>query len=244
MSLVKDTVRLLPSVYKISADEHFYFGSTRGSLARRIEQHKYLATRKPEWRVYRLINTVGWDKVSIEEVQSFPANVSEEELRSAENALIVQFLGDDKLLNSKRARIPEEERPQLQREASSRWSHAHRSEATAAHRDYVEAHREEVAAYNKAYQERNKDHRRELAQKRAASITDERREHIKQQAAVHREGNREKLRLYAAVMLTCECGYVIRRSNLSTHRKKPEHATVMAALQQAVPVIAEPVVCA
>lgn len=72
-------------VYKISnsVDNEIYIGSTALNLQLRLYFHKQCAKKFPMRRVYNHFNNIGWDKISIECLESFECN-SKLELRKKE----------------------------------------------------------------------------------------------------------------------------------------------------------------
>jgi predicted GIY-YIG superfamily endonuclease len=54
------------SIYKITCeDDHFYIGSTKNPIEVRLYHHK-LSSRTKNTKFYNHVNSIGWDKVKIE----------------------------------------------------------------------------------------------------------------------------------------------------------------------------------
>ena len=76
-------------IYKLvnSVDNEIYIGSTCDSLSKRKYQHKAMAVKRPNIRVYQHLNTIGWENVRIiliESVQAF----NKDQLRAREQHYI------------------------------------------------------------------------------------------------------------------------------------------------------------
>ena len=92
-------------VYKLidTVNGHYYFGSTCQSLAKRLYLHKQLAKRKPETKVYKYFNSVGWDNVKIILVDDQTPFENKDQLNRAENEHIEANFDNPKCLNSNKA---------------------------------------------------------------------------------------------------------------------------------------------
>ena len=96
----------------ICHDGHFYYGSTiQQYLSRRIARHRENSqiARRQQTRVYRYINTIGWNNVKIELVEEFDYTTKEDMLQR-ENTYIVKSLNDPLCLNNNRAIVTAEEK--------------------------------------------------------------------------------------------------------------------------------------
>jgi hypothetical protein len=60
-------------IYKLvnSVDDRIYIGSTATELSKRLYQHKSMAHKYPERKVYKELNTIGWENVRIIEIEAF-----------------------------------------------------------------------------------------------------------------------------------------------------------------------------
>ena len=67
-------------IYKLvnSVDDKIYIGSTCSTLAKRKSAHKGTCKREIGRRVYAHLSTIGWDKIDIVLIESFPCNSKEE----------------------------------------------------------------------------------------------------------------------------------------------------------------------
>ena len=96
-------------IYKLQCEDgHYYFGSTKNELRIRLYDHKCDAKKHPDWRSYRHICSLGWDKVKIILVESYPC-ANRDELREREDYYIRQHRDDPLCLNQTRAYRTEED---------------------------------------------------------------------------------------------------------------------------------------
>lgn len=67
-------------IYKLvnDVDEQIYIGSTCNNLAKRLSEHRKLAKKKPDRRVYAHLNAIGWDSVRIVLVESVTAETKDQ----------------------------------------------------------------------------------------------------------------------------------------------------------------------
>ena len=70
-------------VYKLvnDVDDKVYVGSTCTPLAKRKAQHKSLAKKHKDRHVYKHMNAIGWENVSIILIESYPCENREQLLR-------------------------------------------------------------------------------------------------------------------------------------------------------------------
>jgi hypothetical protein len=99
-------------------------------------------------------------------------------------------------LNTNRAYITKEQEREQIKERNDRNKDKHK--------EYREQHKEKITEYQKEYREQNGD--------KLSEYTKE-----------YREQNKDKLLEQKKELLTCECGCMIRRSDISRHRKSQKH---------------------
>ena len=96
-------------IYKLECEDgHYYYGATIQSIHKRLITHKQ-ASKKHPYRVYKHINTIGWDKVKILLVENYPCE-SKKELNKRESQLIYEARKDKKCLNSILSYVSQEQR--------------------------------------------------------------------------------------------------------------------------------------
>ena len=50
----------------------------------------------------------------------------------------------------------------------------------------------------------------------------------------YRSENKEKIEAKAAVKITCECGCIVRKGNISTHKRSQKHINLMSQIEQSL----------
>jgi len=97
-----DQVYKSSKIYKIiGIDGYYYIGSTTSELRFRLNNHKQLAKKYPERYEYKHMNTIGWDKYTIELIEDYECS-SKKELNSRTKHLIKQSKHDKYCLNHKK----------------------------------------------------------------------------------------------------------------------------------------------
>ena len=94
-------------VYKLtSPDGYYYFGSTTLSLGHRLSLHKTKANLRPDMKIYKKLNAIGWDDVKISTIKEDDIS----KIKSIEDEYINGSLSDAMCLNQRRSYISREER--------------------------------------------------------------------------------------------------------------------------------------
>ena len=66
-------------IYKLVCDDgYFYIGSTKTELKKRLYNHKKTSEKQTERKVYKHINSIGWDKVKIVLIEEYLCSTKEE----------------------------------------------------------------------------------------------------------------------------------------------------------------------
>ena len=125
-------------VYRLDCPNgQYYIGSTKGTVQKRLGQHKYASRQHPEWKVYKHIQeNEGWSTITIRVLLEC------DNYKQVEDEMIQNSLADPLCLNSIRAFLTEEE---------AREANIQRCKA------YYETNRETVRTQKKAYNETNRE---------------------------------------------------------------------------------------
>lgn len=138
-------------IYKLQCDDgHYYYGSTRSELSRRLYDHKH-ASLNQAYRVYEHIKTIGWERVTMILIEEFPCS-DRKELLKRENMYIMEHLSDPLCLNTICASITEDER----REKHRRLNEKYKDKLAEYHKEKRTGN-PEVAEYQRQYREKNKE---------------------------------------------------------------------------------------
>ena len=170
-------------IYKlVCTDGHYYIGSTITALNYRLNNHKQSSKKELERPVYKYINTLGWDKVTIEILEKYSCN-SREELLKKEDEYIQQGKGDKLCLNFHRAHVtPEETAKQIKE-----YYKKNKDKIIEHHKKYVAENKEKVVAYHKKYRKDNAEAITEYNKKYVAEHVEE----VKEARKTHYEENKE-----------------------------------------------------
>ena len=105
-----------------------------------------------------------------------------------------------------------------------------RDKLLAQNKEYYEQNRDKISKQNKEYHEQNKDkiskqHRqyREQNKDKISTQRKEYREQNKDKIKEHYEQNKDKVLAQKKIKVTCECGSVVRKSDVATHCKTKKH---------------------
>jgi hypothetical protein len=173
-------------IYKLSCEDgHYYYGSTITALRTRLHGHK-LASKTQPYRVYNYINTIGWDKVTIELVENYPC-ADRKELNKKESEYIYISRSDPFCLNTilscatkeqkyekrkeyvkEHPRIITEARKEYQKNYTKEWREAHKDELKIKKHEDYQKNKEDRDQKNRERYYQNKDEiLRKLREKRS-----------------------------------------------------------------------------
>ena len=124
-------------IYKLQDQIHgyFYIGSTCDLLSKRFTKHKSYAKAKPDTKIYKCFNEIGWENVKIVLIEEHYLENKEQLLREEDRA-IQMYIHDPFCLNSNRA-----------------WTGL---SAQDYHKAYRQEHEQEITLYKKQHYENNK----------------------------------------------------------------------------------------
>ena len=170
-------------------DGHYYYGSTVQRLCERLSTHKKLS-KTDKTVLYNHINTIGWDNVSMELVEDYPCETTQQ-LRAKEDEYITQSKDDPLCLNVKRAYVSKDERKEKVKE----YYEENKDEILAYSVQYREEHREEILEKKLIYREQNRtllcEKQKEYAQQHPEIVHEARKKyyenHKEEQAEYYKE---------------------------------------------------------
>ncbi len=179
-------------IYSMTGDDgHYYIGSTTQTLASRFHQHKEIS-KTHDTRVYEYCKRVGWKNITMELLEDYPCD-SSEELHEREEYHLAPVRENPLCLNINRAHLTAEVRKMAVKE-------------------YYEENKEQITAYQAWYSEENADQikvrrdaykasrRKELAEKQRAYAkehTEELSIKKKEYNASHKEEQKAYFKKYA-----------------------------------------------
>ena len=96
-------------IYKLQCDDgHFYIGSTKNELRKRLQDHKG-DSKRHDSKVYQHINAIGWERVRIVLIEEFSCE-TRDELRRKEDEHIQLHENNPLCLNNNRTSFNTERR--------------------------------------------------------------------------------------------------------------------------------------
>ena len=222
-------------IYKLidNINNYFYIGSTCLSLSKRLYGHKQKSKLNPNQKIYKYINTIGWDNIKIVLIKELNLNNKEQLLR-AENEIIEKHLNDPLCLNSCKPFVSLEEQKENQRKYFQENKDVYHKNAKenyydnyeyylTKHKDYYhnnidyynnyrKINKDKIAEQKRQYINQNKDYFSDLKHK----YYEEHKEEIKAKNKAYRDTN-------SNITYVCCCGSNIKITNKSKHDKTQKH---------------------
>ena len=189
-------------VYKLvhlGEPQYYYWGSTCNSLSHRFSQHKKVAVKEIERKVYKVFNELGWDNIDIILEKEFQLE-NKEQLHKEEYSYIKASISDPLCLNSRLTGtgLSKQEFDKL----------------------YSQEHSEQIKERTKQYYEVNKEHIKENVSKWIQENPDKRKNISNHYYKNHHEEINVKVK--------CECGVEFIRSHIRRHERSKKHITYIA----------------
>jgi predicted GIY-YIG superfamily endonuclease len=200
-------------IYSMTGDDgHYYIGSTTQTLASRFHQHKEYS-KTHDTHVYEYCKRVGWKNITMELLEDYPCD-SSEELHEREEYHLAPVRENPLCLNVNRAFLTPEVRKMAVKE-------------------YYEENKEQIMAYQAWYSEENADQikvrrdaykasrRKELAEKQRA-YAKEHKEELSIKQKEYRDSHKEELKEYFKTYAENNKEAVAARKSAWAQRKKEE----------------------
>ena len=94
---------------------------------------------------------------------------------------------------------------------------------TRTHKERYEVNKDKMKEYAKQYNEVNKDKKKEYMKEYSETHKNKKKEYMKQYMKEYREAHKEKIKQKKSEKITCECGVLVSKYNLSKHRTSKRH---------------------
>lgn len=150
-------------IYKLLCEDgNYYLGSTIRTLTTRLSSHKCASKKTETNNAYNHIKTIGWEKVVIELVESFPCE-TREQLLHREAWHITQSREDDRCLNTRNP-LTDNDTPEAKerhKEKCKDYYQQNRAEILHRRSEYHAKNREQRTTYNKTYVAKQSEHLKE-----------------------------------------------------------------------------------
>ena len=190
-----------------SISDDIYIGSTTQSLSKRMQKHRSSMTseRDGNMLIYQKMREIGKEHFYIELYEEYPCE-NIEQLRKREGEIIREL----KPTLNKRI----EDRTLLE------WKQDNKQKMQEYHRQYQIDHNEERKEYCRNWWDENKD-----------DINEKRREDYQRNKEYHKQ-KREETSESRKIKVECPCGSVIRKVDISTHKKSMKHQNYEQSLKE------------
>ena len=206
-------------IYSLSNPDLVYVGSTTQPLSKRLADHRgqYKRYQKGKgcYTSYKIFE--GCDDYRIELIEFCPCN-SKMELHRTEGKYIREMDCVNKVVAGR---------------TGKEYRQANRDKIKQYQRVYQQANRDKIKQSNKEYRQTNRDkikqYRQDNKQRRKQYYQDnkQRWKQYYQDNRQYYQVNKDKLKARMNIKITCECGSIVSRRNISTHRKSKKHQRLM-----------------
>ena len=219
------------AIYKIVCRDtqikECYVGSTT-DLTRRRYFHKSTSEnsndRRYKFFLYQFIRrNGGWENFDLVKIEDFPCN-NKEDLHKRERYWI-------ETLNSSLNRA-------IPTRTKKEYDKHYEKEIKERRKAYYEENKKSINERVAKYREKNKEHikarQKEYREKHAEEKSEKEKERYQQNKEAIRKRhkqNYESKKAYYSEKIECECGFMVRRTNISSHRKTGKHQKYMSLKQ-------------
>jgi len=190
-------------IYKITnnINSEVYVGSTCDILRKRFNNHASYSKQDDKLNrpLYKMMNELGPDIFRIDLIENYSCN-DKQELRQREGYWIRQIGTLNKVIAGRTKQEYNEENKDKIKETVKK---------------YHVVNKEKLKQYDKKYYEDNKEKLKEYRQ--------ENKERFKETSKKYYEENIEKIKERKCIIISCECGACISKSNISIHKKSKKH---------------------
>jgi len=190
-------------------DSLLYVGSTIQPLHKRWGEHK-IKHNNTKCKSYTMLiyqkmrETNDINNWYIELYENFPCNSKKELARKEGEIIRLLKTNLNKVVAGRTQKEYREEHEEEIKEYKKEYREINKEKIAKLKKEYREINKEKIKEYKKEYHENNKE--------KIAKLNKE-----------YRENNKEKI----AEKVTCECGCIVRKDNLSNHKKTIKHQNLM-----------------
>jgi len=187
-----------------------YIGSTTQTLAQRLGKHRRalkLYNKGEKSGYITSCEILQYDDHYIELIKNFPCDCREE-LQKKEGKYIRKYKKKGRCVNRC-----------IAGRTKKQYNDDNKNIIKAKAKQYREKHKEKHNEMKKQYHKKNKEKIKEWS-KQFRTVNQEK---IKKEKAKYYEKNKTKINEQKKVKVTCECGGVVRKSDLARHRKTKKH---------------------
>jgi hypothetical protein len=215
-----------------------YVGST-ANWKERQRTHKSVCnnenSKSYNTKIYKIIReNGGWDNFKMVQLGT-REQLTKREAEQIEEEYRIELKAN---MNTIKCFRTEEQRIEQLKEYQQEYNEANRDKILEYQQEYREANRDKLLEYHQNYRVENKDKIKERQQEyreanrdkineRQQEYNEANRDKINERQQEYNEANRDKINEKALEKVKCDCGCMIRKNNLSTHKKTPKHIKIM-----------------
>ena len=233
--MILDKMRYV--IYKIVCDgvpEYIYVGSTTNFVNRKY-QHKSICnninSKNYNHKLYQIIReNSGWQNWRMVIINECEEGITKRQAEMVEEEFRVKLNAN---MNEKKCFRTEEEKKEYRvknkeaiNQQQKEYAERNKEKISQIHKEYYERNKEVISEKMKEYVERNKEvineNKKEYYEKNKEYFIEKKKEWYEKNKEKISEKNREKI--------TCECGCVSFKHNLTKHRKTKKHLNLMESL--------------
>lgn len=181
-------------IYRLvnNVDGEVYVGSTCDALHKRLYQHKLKAKADPHRNVYKHLNQIGWENVSIVLVEQFPCS-SKMELLKRERYFIEELKASlNKVIPTRTKQEYNEHRKDFFAEYMKEYQEKNKELMVVKRKEWYEKNKQVILEKNKKRYEQNK----EVLAKKQREYIEKNKEVIAEKKKQYQEKNKEAIKLY------------------------------------------------
>ena len=210
-------------IYKLTAGDLTYYGSTSKLLNDRISQHKYDAKNNKNMSSQKLFES--GSEVIIELIEDYPCK-SKEELEKREGFYIRNFECVNEKIAGRTDKQWREDNKEIIFNKKKQYREDNREVILEKKKQYYENNREVILEKQKQYTEANREVILEKkkqyckANKEAKAVYDNQ----------YRKANKDRIKAYKNEKIECECGAMICRDSMTRHCNSLKHKKYIESL--------------
>ncbi len=217
-------------IYKITNDYNndVYVGSTCDSLTKRFSGHKLcLNSNKNNNRpIYKLMNEIGFERFRIELIEDYPCQ-DKYQLRQREGYFIREIGTLNKKIEGRTMQEYYIDNKNKIQESRKEYYEDNKDKIFEYNKEYYEDNKNKILEYNKEYNKSNKDKILEYQKE----YYEDNKNKILEYGKEYYEDNKNKILEYKKEKITCDCGCIIRKGDISSHKKTNKHINLMKTIQ-------------
>ena len=201
-------------ITKIDDPTITYIGSTIQTIQRRWNRHKCSTSCS----IGKLLNKNGCDNFKIVLIQKYLV-CDKIHLRAYEQLWINKYKLKKCCINERDA-LPLLKKEKINKK-NKKWRLEHQEEI----KEYRQDHKEQQKEYYNKYRQDHKEQIKEQGKQYRLEHREQKKEYLKE----YYQDHKEQLKAKRSEKITCECGCIIARGDISKHKKTTKHISLMSS---------------